>query len=130
MVREQVVVAAAEQRRAQRADERELVGGVVDRAQDREEVADLAAAVDERARLGAVRDAGGVERVLEVAERRARRQQDADVAEPRRSPLVVVEHLPLLFDRGVHRRDDLGRFALAQRVGVGIVVVRDAARAA
>ena len=27
----------------------------------------------------------------------------------------------------MHRRDDLGRFALAHRVGVGIVVVRDAA---
>ena len=82
--REEVVVAAPEQRRAQRGHERELVGGVVDRLQHDEQVADLAGAVDERRRLGPVRDAGGVERVLELAERRARRQQDADVAQATR----------------------------------------------
>ena len=41
-----------------------------------EQVADLARAVDERRRLCPVRDARGVERVLELAERRAGRQQD------------------------------------------------------
>ena len=84
LVREEVVVAAAEQRRAQRGHQRELVGGIVDRLQHHEQVADLAGAVDQRRRLGPVRDAGRVERVLELAERRAGGQQDADVAEPAR----------------------------------------------
>ena len=74
LVREEVVVTAAEHRRPQRAHQRELVGGVVDGLQHHEQVADLPRAVDERRRLRPVGDAGGVERVLELAERRARRE--------------------------------------------------------
>ena len=91
---EQVVVAAAEHRRAQRAHERELVARVVDRAQRHQQVADLARAVDERARLRAVRDAGIVERALEEVERRARRatgctRRRGGRRATRRSPLAV-----------------------------------------
>ena len=66
--RVEVVVTASEQRRAQRADQGELVGGIVDRLQHLQQVADLARAVDERRRLGAVRNARGVERVFQLTE--------------------------------------------------------------
>ena len=133
VVREQIVVTTAEQRRSQRARERERVGRVVDRAQEREQVAHLATAVHERARLGAVRNAGFVERVLEVSERGARREQDADVAEPGRSPhcsvaptgVVAVLDLPLLGERDAHRRDDIVGFAGSHRRGVGLIGVGD-----
>ena len=113
---EQIVVAATEQRRPQRDHQREGVAGIVDRPQRRQEVAHLAAAVDERARLRPVRHPGRAERLLQVAERRARRQQDAHVAEPRRAPLaeLLVVHRPLLGDRGACDRGDVGRFADAQ----------------
>ena len=90
------------------------------RAQAQQQLADLAAAVHERARLGAVRDAGVVERALEEVERRARRQQDADVAEAGRAPLARrrCRDLPPLVDRGAHRRRDARRFPRPQLVGV------------
>ena len=59
-VLEQIVVAAAEPRRAERGHDGDLVGGVVDGAQHVEQVAHLGAAVDERARLD--RGKGGARR--------------------------------------------------------------------
>ena len=44
---EEVVVTAAEQRRTQRAHERELVARIVDRAQRHQQIADLAGRVHE-----------------------------------------------------------------------------------
>ena len=68
---EQVVVAAAEQRGAQRGDDAQVVGGVVDGPQHHQQVAHRPGGVDERARLGPVGDAGRVEGVLEERQRRA-----------------------------------------------------------
>ena len=87
---EQVVVAAAEQRRAQRGDGVHLVGRVVDGPQHHEQVAHGPGGVDERARLGPVGDAGGLERVLQEGQRRARGHEDGDVAEARRAPPTVA----------------------------------------
>ncbi len=123
---EEVVVAAAEHRRAQRFDEREPVARVVDRAQRHQQVAYLAAAVDERARLRPIRHAGVAERTFEVPERRTGGQQDADVAEPGRPPLLplAVEHGPFVGDGRACDRGDVGRFPGAQlrglRLGVGM----------
>ena len=77
----EVVVAAAEQRRAQGGDDRQLVGGVVDGPEREQQVADQAAGVDERGRLGPVGDAGRHEGVLERRQRGAGRHEDGDVAE-------------------------------------------------
>ncbi len=109
-------------------DERELVGGIVDRLQHDEQVADLAGAVDERRGLGAVGDAGGIERVLEVAERGAGRQQDAHVAATARLRVfgavgVAANHRPSLAERALHDGRDVGGFALAELVGAGGVAV-------
>jgi hypothetical protein len=65
LVHEQVVVAAPEQRRPERAHQRQRIRRIVDRAQRREKIAYLAAAVHQRARLRAVRHVCVVERPLE-----------------------------------------------------------------
>ncbi len=70
---EQVIVAACQERGPQRGDDVEVVGGIVDGPQHHEEVPNCPADVDERTRLGPVGDAGGIEGVLEVRQRRARR---------------------------------------------------------
>ena len=122
--REEVVVAAAEQRRAQRGHERELVGRVVDGPQHHEQVADLAGAVDERRRLGPVRDAGGVERVLERPSDVRAGSRIADVAEPARLPRLGAVGVRAATtgqpsrERGADDRGDVGGLALAQLVGV------------
>ena len=88
LVAEQVVVAAAEQRGAQRADDAEVVGGVVGGAQHHQQVAHGPGGVHERARLGAVRDVGRLEGVLEERQRGAGGHEDRDVAEPAGPPAV------------------------------------------
>ena len=56
LVEVEVVVAARQERGTQRADDAEVVGGVVGRSEHHEQVADGPAGVDERARLGPERD--------------------------------------------------------------------------
>ena len=95
-VREQVVVAAGEDRRPQRRDERHRVAGVRDRAHHREQVTDLLRVVDQRAGLGTELDPARPQRVHERTERRTRRQQDRDVVgagvAPRLRPLSSTGH--------------------------------------
>ena len=75
----------------------EVVGRVVDRPQDHEQVAHGPAGVDQRAGLGPEGDAGLVEGVLEERERRPGRHQHGDVAEPGRAPpAVLVADVPPL----------------------------------
>ena len=127
MERVEVVVAAAEERRPQRAHERELVGGIVDRAQRRDaDRGPRGVAVDQRARLGAVRHPHLLEGALEKAEGRTRRKQNADVAETRGAPCtrVAIEHLRLVGEHTTDRRRDVLGLAGAQLVGVRPVVVR------
>ena len=116
--RVEIVVTAAEHRRPQRADQRELIGGVVDRLQHQQEVADLGGGVHERRGLGAVRDGRAVERVLELAERRAGREQDRDVARAARFPGeravgAAPTHCPALGEGGAHGGGHVGRFEVA-----------------
>ena len=65
---EDVVVGEAEERRAERGEDGEAVGRVVDRAQDGGEGLHLLAGVVLLAADEAVRDAAGLERVLEGAD--------------------------------------------------------------
>ena len=131
--RPQVVVPAPEQRRAQRGDERERIRRVGDGAGGGEEVADLLRGVDQRARLGAVVDAGAVEGVLEERQRGAGRDEDGDVAGGHRAPLrerlavlVVPDDglgRPPLLERGDDGARDVGRLALAHLGGAQAVVL-------
>ena len=120
---EEIVVAASEERRPQRADERELVARVVDRAQCHQEVANFARRVHERAGLGPVRDALCFECTLEERQRRTRGQQDAHVAQLRVAPLnrVVtraaigtVTDLPAFVDRSTDRGGNAHGFTFAE----------------
>src|SRR5205823_13329580 len=79
VVVDELVVAAAERRRPQRRDQRDLVGGIVERGQDGQEVPDLGRREDERLALDPDGHVGALERVLQVGERRARREQQGNV---------------------------------------------------
>ena len=134
--RVEVVVAAAEQRRAQRGDEaRARRWGRRRPASDDQQVADLARAVDERRRLRPVRDA---------ARRRARPRVDrSDVRAGSRIAMspsrhgsqtrVVAASARPASPRSSAVRDgggDVGRLALAQRVGAQPVARAPRPRAA
>ena len=79
-VGEQVVVGAAERARAQRRDDAQRVGRVVDRAQERDQLGHLGVPKNAPARLGAVRDAARRQRVDVELDPGAGRQQDHAVA--------------------------------------------------
>ncbi len=64
--------------------------GSSSRPQDHQQVAHRPRGVDERARLGAVGDAGGLQGVLEERERSTGGHEDRDVPEPARAPAVVA----------------------------------------
>jgi len=98
----QVVVPAAEQRRPERRDQRERVAGIIGRPGGGEQVADLAGPVDQGAGFGPVADAGRVEGVLQVRQRRAGRYEHGDVAQPYVPPTVPVCDLPSLQKGGAH----------------------------
>ncbi len=117
---EQVVVPARQQRGAQGRDGGQAVGRVVDRPQHHQQVADGPAGVDERAGLGPEGDPGLVQGVLQERQRRTRRDQDGDVAEPGRAPtaLAVVD-VPPFVDGPGHGGRHLGRLRRAQLVGLG-----------
>ena len=121
---EQVVVTAGEQRAAQRRDDAEVVGRVVDGAQCHEEIPHGARHVHERARLGPVGDAGGVEGVLEERQRGAGRDEHGDVAEAGRPPPIgfgpVVDcgtHAPALGDGARDGVGDLDGLVAPQHLG-------------
>jgi hypothetical protein len=124
----EIVVPAAEQRRAKRGDERKLVARVAERTGASEEVADLGSLVDERAGLGAIRDVRAIQGVLEEGQRRTSRNEYGDVAGFRGTPAVraLVVHQPAVGQRLLDDRGDVARLALAEdgRLSAGKVVVR------
>ncbi len=89
---EDVVVGEAEERRAEGGEDGQAVGRVVDGAQDGGEGLDLFARVVLLAADEAVRDAAGLERVLEGADELGRHlaHEEADVAGARGADGVVV----------------------------------------
>ena len=76
---QQVDVGAGVGWRTQRRHQRNLVGRVLDRAQTGQQVANLLSSEHELARLEPVRHAQILERALQLAQVRARRQEDADI---------------------------------------------------
>ena len=86
----ELLVVDRERARAQRADEREPVGRVVDRGQHPDQVADLVALEEVARALVPVRDPGVGERVLVVLDPGAGGHQDRHVAPPARPPAIVV----------------------------------------
>ncbi len=105
-----------------------MVARVAEGAGAGEEVADFGGLIDEGAGLGAVRDVGAVEGVLEEGERRTRGDQDGDVAGLRGSPVAgaVVVHLPVVAQRLLDDCRDVTRLAFTEDGGLraGEVVVR------
>ena len=87
-VADEALVVDRERARAQRADEREPVGRVVDRGEHPDQVADLLALEEVARALVPVGDSGVGERLLVVLEPGARRHQDRHVAPPARPPAV------------------------------------------
>src|SRR2546428_9247804 len=79
---EELDVAHAVRDRAQRGDERDLIGWVVDRPQARDEVSHLLRLHDELAALDPIGHEFSVERALETPQVRARRDQYGGVAGP------------------------------------------------
>ena len=133
---EQVAVVACEHRATQSGDRGQLVGGIVDRGHDRQQVANLRRVEHQRARVDAVRHVALGERGLEHGQRLARRDQHGDVGTGRVAPRAkaVATHLPHRTARrivtdGVDDGRDIGRLTFAQRRRVGIVVVARAEQA-
>ena len=111
VVVDELVVAAAERRRPQRRDQRDLVGGIVERGQDGQQVPDLGRREDERLALDPDGHVGALERVLQVGERRARREQQGNVvvAGWPHLPGDGVDDLPLVvFDPSGQGGDGFG----------------------
>ena len=80
---DEVDVGAGKARRAERGDDRDVVGRVVDGAEHGQQLAHRVGGPHERAALDAVRHVVGIERALELRERRAGGHEDGDVVEPR-----------------------------------------------
>ena len=95
-VPDQVVVPAAERRGPERGHQVHLVGRVVDRPQDGQELLDLVGGEDQRARLEAVGDAGPVEGVEEQGQARAGRDEHGLVPVPGRMFASRRAHGPAL----------------------------------
>ena len=114
---QQVVVAAAEQGRAQCRGESEFVGGIVDRTQDRDKVDKFVGHVRIEARLDAVGHSGLAECLGERSDRALASDQDGDIARtaghfPRqvratRRVLFFPDNGPTLSECGSHRRHDV-----------------------
>ena len=124
----QLVVAARERRRAQGGDDRDLVGGVVDRGEHREQLLHLGGGVHERLALDPGRDPGVVEGLLEVGERGARREQHRDVGVARGLGVlaavgVAPRDRPALGAHAVDQRGELLGLQAAQRREVGLLGV-------
>ena len=122
---DEALVVDRERARAQRGDEREPVGRVVDRGEHPDQVADLLALVEVARALVPVRDPGVGERVLVVPEPGARGHQDRHVAPPARPPapvVVAVADLPPLAVRRLQQRCDRARLLAAELVGLGLRV--------
>ena len=92
----EILVGAAERRRAQRGDEAHLVVRVVDRRQHRREVAHLLARKERPAALDAIRDPRPAQRFLEELLAGAGGEEDRDVAELARPLRVAVANRPRL----------------------------------
>ncbi len=86
---DQVVVATAVERGAQRRHDRELVAGVGDGADHGAEVGDVGGGEHQRRRLQAVGDAGVVERPLQRGQLGGGGHQHGDVARPERLARVA-----------------------------------------
>ncbi len=111
VVRHQLDVAAPERGGAERGDDRELVGRVVDRGEDLEHVPDLGGGEDEALALDADRDARVLQGALERGEHGPRRDEERDVVgggRPNRAVRVV--HRPALADDLLHGGRHVVRF--------------------
>ena len=79
-----LLVGAGEHARAQRRDEADRVGGIVDRGQQVREVEDLLAREEPAAALDSIRDRLAAQRSLELVDAGARGEEDRDVPEASR----------------------------------------------
>ena len=126
-VKHELLVADRERARAQRADERDPVGGVVDRGEHPDQVADLVALEEVARALVPVRDAGGGERVLVELEAGAGGHQDRHVP-PLAGPPdagAPVADLPALVMDALQHRGERSRLALAQLIGLALLGALD-----
>jgi hypothetical protein len=124
-VADEALIVDRERARAQRGDEREPVGRVVDRGEHPDQVADLPALVEVAGALVPVGDSGVGERVLVVPEPGAGGHQDRHVAPPARPPravVVAVADLPPLAVRRLEQRCDRARLLAAELIGPGLRV--------
>ena len=122
----EILVVDRERARAQRADQRQAVGRIVDRGEHPDQVAHLLALVEVARALVPVGDPGAGERVLVALDPGARRHQDRHVAPAARPPpiaVVPVPDLPPLLVRCVQQRGDRARLLAAQIVGLAPGVV-------
>ena len=122
----QLSVVDPEDRRAQRGDDLELVGRIIDRAQHPKQFVDLARSVDQGATLDPIRQAGLTQGVFEHAEPGSAADQHRDVAvvgRPHRPIGIVVSDQPRLvtIDHALHQSGDVG--SLGPRRVFGRLVV-------
>ena len=112
-------VAAAVERRAQRCDERQAVGGVVGGPQREQQRPHLGRGVHHRGVLGPVRQVGVAELRLERRQGGPGREQHADVAGDTRPERAerFVEHRPSVGEGGGDGGHDVARLDRAQGVG-------------
>ena len=116
----EAIVATAEAGRPERGDDRDLVGRVVDRGEDGQQLLHLGGREHQRLALEPRRDAGVFERVLEERQGLPGRQEDGDVGETRgpgaRAVVLGVDtDRPLLVDRAPDEAGNLLRLGAAQR---------------
>ena len=121
-VGDHVAVAHPEERRAERGHEGDPVGGVVDRAEDRERLVDLLAVEEGLAALHGEAERDGLERLLERLHAGEPPGEDEDVARPARARGAghgVAHRLPAAREGGEVRGEARGLRAeevLAARV--------------
>ena len=110
----QIIVPTAKRRRPQRRNDRDIVGGVIDRREHVRQIDHLLGGVEKGAAFEAIGDVCFFQRAFQRSEGRACRQEDGDVVQLRRARATALRaDRPLAADRS-DQLHHVRRFSLAQ----------------